>query len=299
MKIRLLAMLALLAVPVVAQEKIYKDSRGKAVRFPLGDRSFADEVVSLEEGKPAAQLADARDPKHVLGPPDYDESRDTNYVTLGCGGRITVKFTDNVLVDVPGPDLYIFEIGPDVEPMHVEISRDGKAWVDAGKVGGGTAEVDIAKFVKSGDIFHYVRITDLKSACGGRWPGADIDAVGALGGAINISLKSSVLFDTNESTLKPAAREELRKAAEQIRSFPGAKMRVEGHTDNVGGSEANERLSVARAQSVREFFLKELKINAQSITASGYGASRPVAPNDTAEGREKNRRVEILLIPGQ
>lgn len=83
-----------------------------------------------------------------------------------------MKFTDNVLVDVPGPDLYIFEIGPDTEPMHLAISADGKSWVDIGNVGGGTAEVDIAKFVKRADVFRCVRITDLKSACGGAWPGA-------------------------------------------------------------------------------------------------------------------------------
>jgi OOP family OmpA-OmpF porin len=151
MKAMLLCLAAVLAMPLSAAEKIYTDSRGKSVRFPLGDLSFADEVVSFEEGKPAAQPAGARDPEQILGAPNYDEKRDRGYVTLGCGGRITVRFTDNALIDVPGPDLYVFEIGPDVEPMHVEISRDGASWVDVGRLGGGTAALDIAKFVKPGE----------------------------------------------------------------------------------------------------------------------------------------------------
>jgi OOP family OmpA-OmpF porin len=61
--------------------------------------------------------------------------------------------------------------------------------------------IDISPFVKPGDTFHYVRLTDLKTNCGESWPGADIDAVGAVGSAIQISLKSSVLFDFEKSTL--------------------------------------------------------------------------------------------------
>src|SRR5205809_666968 len=88
--------------------------------------------------------------------------------------------------------LFVFEVGPAVEPTKLEISRDGATWIDVGKISGGTAEIDIAKFVAPGDSFTYLRLTDLKEDCGGRWPGADIDAVGAIGGALHISLQSSV-----------------------------------------------------------------------------------------------------------
>src|SRR5436305_15178315 len=80
MKAMLLCLAAVLAMPLAAAEKVYTDSRGKSVRFPLGDLSFADEVVSFEEGKPAAQFATARDPEQILGPPNFDEKRDRNYV---------------------------------------------------------------------------------------------------------------------------------------------------------------------------------------------------------------------------
>jgi outer membrane protein OmpA-like peptidoglycan-associated protein len=108
-----------------------------------------------------------------------------------------------------------------------------------------------------------------------------------------------VLFDTNESTLKPAATKELHKAAEQIRSMPQSTVVVDGHTDSVGKSAANEKLSLARAESVRDFLAKQKHLSAASMTAKGYGARRPIATNDTAEGREKNRRVEIIVVPKQ
>lgn len=287
---------ALVALATNAEEKTYPDGRGNNIRFPLGDASFADEVVSFQIGKPGPPKI-VSDPQATLGPPDYDRSRDTeNYITLGCGGTLVLRFVDNALIDIPGPDLFVFEIGPDVESTRLAISRDGKKWIEVGAIAGGTAQVDIEKFVRPGESFTYVRLTDNKSACHGGYPGADIDAVGAIGAALHISLKSSVLFDFNKSDLKDAAKEELHAAAEQIREMPGAKVVVEGHTDNVGSSAANQKLSLARANSVRRYLAGNEKVP-NAMQANGYGATRPVASNETDEGREKNRRVEILVIP--
>ncbi len=94
---------------------------------------------------------------------------------------MTLKFVDNVLIDVPGPDLYVFEVGPAVQPTELSISNNGATWINIGKISGGTAEVDISQFVKPGDEFYFVSVTDLKSDCSGEFPGADIDAVGAIG----------------------------------------------------------------------------------------------------------------------
>jgi hypothetical protein len=158
----------------------YRDSFGGTVVFPLGDLSFADEVVSFHMGDPHAALQHS-DPRNALGPPDYDGKTERNYTTLGCGGVLTLRFLDNVLIDVPGPDLYVFEIGPQLEATRLEISADGKQWIDIGRIPGGTAGVDIGPYVKQGEVFHYVRLTDLREACQGEFPGADIDAVGAIG----------------------------------------------------------------------------------------------------------------------
>src|SRR5437763_3428305 len=274
----------------------YTDSRHHTVHFPLGEKSFADEVVAFNMGHPEPQPANARDPHNALGIPDNNDKLRSGFVTLGCGGSLTLRFTDNALVDVDGPDLWVFEVGPAVEPAGVEISRDGRKWIDVGKVAGGTAGIDIHDFVQPADSFTYVRLTDLKHDCGGKWPGADIDAVGAIGGALHISLQASVLFDFNQSKLKDAARQALHDAATTIKSLPGATVRVEGHTDNAGTDAVNRKLSLARANAVREYLQKYEGVGG-TIETAGYAASRPVATNATPEGREENRRVEILIIP--
>jgi outer membrane protein OmpA-like peptidoglycan-associated protein len=278
--------------------KEYPDGHGGTVYFPLGDRSFADEVVSFASGNPGAAKEADRNPKQALGPPNYDKDNDTNFLTLGCGGSVVLRFVDNALADVPGPDLYVFEIGPDVEATAVAISEDGKTWVDIGKIEGGRSDVDIHPFVKPGQSFHLVRLTDLKTECSGEWPGADIDAVGAIGSALQFSLNSGVLFDTDQYVLKPAARTELDKVVEQIKKWPGADIVIEGHTDSVGTDDHNQVLSRNRAASVKAYF-ESAGLAASHMEVAGYGASRPVAPNDTDKGRMANRRVEVVVFPSK
>jgi OmpA-OmpF porin, OOP family len=286
-----------------AQEmgRTYTDSRGKAIVFPLGDASFADEIVSFEVGKPAPRDTRFVKPESTLGPPDYnpkriDMSKPPN-VGLGCGGTLTVRFTDNVLHDVAGPDLYVFEVGPAIEPMRLAISPDGTAWTEVGNISGGTATVDIAKMVTPGERFRYVRITDLKRACGGPYAGADVDAIGAIGSTLKLSFDASVLFDFNRSELRPDAQAGLSEAATRVAAYANASVTVEGHTDNVGTNAYNARLSLARATAVRAFLLSRAELRGRTIAVEGFGASRPVASNATDDGRQQNRRVEILVTP--
>jgi outer membrane protein OmpA-like peptidoglycan-associated protein len=294
-------LLAGTALPAQEMSRTYTDSRRKAIVFPLGDASFADEVVSFEVGKPAPRDARVVKPESVLGPPDYnprkvDLAKPPN-VGLGCGGTLTVRFTDNVLHDVPGPDLYVFEVGPAIEPMTLAISPDGETWIDVGNISGGTATVDIAKAVKPGDRFRFVRITDLKRACGGSYAGADVDAIGAIGSTLKLSFDASVLFDFNRSELRPAAQATLTEAAGRVAAYANAAVTVEGHTDNVGTDAYNTRLSLARATAVRAFLLSRPELRGRTIAVEGFGASRPVAPNASEDGRQRNRRVEILVTP--
>jgi hypothetical protein len=85
--------------------KSYPDGHGGTVFFPLGDLSFADEVVAFRSGNPSAANEKDRDPRFSTGIPDYNEAKDVNYTTLGCGGVLTLHFVDNSLVDIDGPDL--------------------------------------------------------------------------------------------------------------------------------------------------------------------------------------------------
>src|SRR5881398_535675 len=105
---------------------------------------------------------------------------------------------------------------------------------------------------------------------------------------------SDVLFATGSYTLKPGAREKLAKISGIVLAHPGLTMQIEGHTDSVGGDEFNQTLSERRAGSVRDF-LADQGVPASSITARGLGKTEPVASNDTPEGRQRNRRVELVV----
>jgi len=105
---------------------------------------------------------------------------------------------------------------------------------------------------------------------------------------------SDVLFDFNKHTLRPAAREKLAKISGIILSHPGLRLEVDGYTDSIGSEEYNMKLSEQRAEGVRDYLLGE-SIAPDNVTAKGFGKDDPVASNDTAAGRQKNRRVEMVV----
>ena len=105
---------------------------------------------------------------------------------------------------------------------------------------------------------------------------------------------SDVLFDTAKHTLRPAAREKLAKISGIMLAYPGLKLGIEGNTDSVGGEAYNQGLSERRAESVRGY-LAEQGIPGSSMTAVGFGKTQPIASNDTAKGRQQNRRVELVV----
>ena len=134
---------------------------------------------------------------------------------------------------------------------------------------GGSAAVDIHAWAQPGEAFHFVRLTDRKSACGGNWPGADIDAVAAIGGGMVISLNGAVLFDVDRFVLKPAAELELEKAAQKLGAYPEAQILVDGHTDSDGSTEHNQLLSENRARAVRDYLVSVAKLDAARIQIHG------------------------------
>lgn len=105
---------------------------------------------------------------------------------------------------------------------------------------------------------------------------------------------SDVLFDTGSSTLKPGAREKLAKISGILLAHKGLTLQIEGHTDSVGTDDFNQQLSERRSDSVRDF-LAEQGVAGSTMTARGFGKTQPVASNDTAEGRQRNRRVELVV----
>ncbi|AWX45827.1 Outer membrane protein class [Flagellimonas maritima] len=265
----------------------------KAVYLPLGKLAFADKLIEVNHPKLLT-----KDSKNVLGEPDviagFDAEDITGIYSLGLAGDLTVQFLDNALTDVNGPDLYIFEIGA-IEPTSLEISKDGKKWIKVGKIDGGVAEVDIAAFVEPGELFYYVRLKDLKEQSA--LPGADVDAIAAIGAAMRLNLDSKVLFGTGKSELKPEGIEALKELAKSISVLKRGNVIIEGHTDDVGSDETNRKLSLARAKSVSA----QLKILIPSSNFRwkeiGLGESKPLVKNNSDVNRAKNRRVEVLVLP--
>ena len=104
-----------------------------------------------------------------------------------------------------------------------------------------------------------------------------------------------VLFEVNGADLQPGTQVQLLRLVEFLKGNPDRKVLIEGHTDSIGSSEYNLQLSLLRAESVQSFLVGN-GLPADRLTAIGYGETRPEAPNDSATGRQQNRRVEVVIL---
>ncbi|MFT4020771.1 MAG: OmpA family protein [Acinetobacter sp.] len=107
----------------------------------------------------------------------------------------------------------------------------------------------------------------------------------------DLNLELRVFFDTNKSNIKAQYKPEIAKVAEKLSEYPNATARIEGHTDNTGPRKLNERLSLARANSVKSALVNEYNVDASRLTTQGFAWDQPIADNKTKEGRALNRRV--------
>jgi len=113
-------------------------------------------------------------------------------------------------------------------------------------------------------------------------------------GEIAVNLTDDILFDVNSSSLRRDSQQTLRDLATNFRNYPDEQVTIEGHTDSVGTPSYNQTLSQQRASAVGNYLATE-GVPSERITAIGYGETRPKASNDTPEGRQLNRRVEIHI----
>lgn len=102
-------------------------------------------------------------------------------------------------------------------------------------------------------------------------------------------------FPSGSAEIEPGNFAILTKLERVVREFPEGRIAIEGHTDSVGNDDVNQALSQRRAIAVREWLLQSVALSADRVTAIGRGESRPIAPNDTAAGRERNRRIEVVI----
>jgi outer membrane protein OmpA-like peptidoglycan-associated protein len=116
------------------------------------------------------------------------------------------------------------------------------------------------------------------------------------GDQLTVQFDSEILFDTGRADLQTKARSDLQEFAEILKKYDQTNLRVEGHTDSTGSREINEKLSLARAETVVEY-LGLRGVERARLTPRGFAYDQPVASNATADGRQKNRRVEIEIAP--
>ena len=116
------------------------------------------------------------------------------------------------------------------------------------------------------------------------------------GKAILVNLPDGVTFDVASYTLKPEFRATLTQVAQSMNEYPNSLIDVYGHTDSTGSDAYNQTLSENRARTVANFLISQ-GVSSARIRSQGFGETMPVASNDTAEGRTKNRRVEIKIVP--
>jgi outer membrane protein OmpA-like peptidoglycan-associated protein len=117
------------------------------------------------------------------------------------------------------------------------------------------------------------------------------------GTEITIRLPGSVLFDFDSANIRPDAERTLAEVAEVLKAYAQRPMRIEGHTDSVASDDYNLKLSERRAQSVQAWLAARGGVKA-ALATKGWGESKPAATNDTAAGRQQNRRVEVIIEKG-
>jgi OOP family OmpA-OmpF porin len=109
------------------------------------------------------------------------------------------------------------------------------------------------------------------------------------------SVRLNIEFDTAKSDIKPMYNDEIKQVADFMKAHPGAKVIIQGYTDNVGSEATNVALSEARAKSVKNYLVEKFGIAGHRLQAVGFGPNNPIASNDTAEGRQQNRRVQAVV----
>jgi outer membrane protein OmpA-like peptidoglycan-associated protein len=125
--------------------------------------------------------------------------------------------------------------------------------------------------------------------------GAKVERVGE---GLKITFDSGILFTSGSSNLQPASQQNIKKLSEILNKYPDTNILIEGHTDNSGTHEVNQNLSEKRAESVSAYALGQ-NVAKSRITTVGYGETQPLTSNETADGREQNRRVEVAIFANE
>jgi outer membrane protein OmpA-like peptidoglycan-associated protein len=112
---------------------------------------------------------------------------------------------------------------------------------------------------------------------------------------MKVTINLNVLFDFDKSDVKPMYHNEIKRAADYMIAYPWEKATLEGHTDSKGTDEYNQNLSQRRVDAIKNYLVEKFGVSADRLKTVGYGESKPIATNDTDEGRQLNRRVQAVM----
>jgi outer membrane protein OmpA-like peptidoglycan-associated protein len=264
-----------------------KDARGalytgEKARYALRLISIYDRVVSSMTNDLAVD---------ALGPsvkvtansnftPDDIKGKAVNKVTFNLNVSDPLAGVSSVRVDIYKPDKTTLIASLPAQPSGQVVWDGTKS--DGTKVAGGDT------------VYYSVVAVDQVSNISRTDP-AKIEAAIYIDESFRMNLPN-IEFELGRAELLPSSFNILNKVGDILGRFPNAKFVIEGHTDNRGADDLNLRLSRQRAESVYSYLKKNFKLSADRVVIQGYGASKPVAPNDTEENQRKNRRVEIQIV---
>lgn len=240
---------------------------------------------------------------------DYENGAEDEYTQLNLGGGIRYFLTEHVSLRGDVRALYgtdnetvngVFSLGlsyafggtKTAAPVAAPMDSDGDGVVDSADrcpntPAGVVVGSDGCPLDSDGD-----GVADYKDKCPGTPAGVSVDSNGCeLKLTTTESLKVEVNFDFDSAVIKPTFKPELQRVADFLNKHGNVKAVIEGHADSTGGEGYNQGLSQRRADAVRNALINDFGIAPNRLSAVGYGESRPIASNATAEGRAKNRRV--------
>lgn len=204
--------------------------------------------------------------------------------SLVLGAHVDYQYVSKILGDMPGSRAHV--VAPTVALTWYFGASDVQA--AATKV-----TTEVKKVVAENSDSDNDGVMDSEDKCPNTKPNTQVNGYGC---AVEekAEFRINVEFETGKSTIKPEFNSQVEDLANFMKKFPTTKVEVQGHTDTTGSANLNTKLSQKRAEAVRNAVIK-FGVAKDRLTAKGYGPSHPIADNSTEEGKQKNRRVVILV----
>jgi len=242
--------------------------------------SYADSIVFYDPGalgyhtggEPAL---DYQDTDKALGEPDCKTDNDSGFVSLGDGGTLVVKFSDNILINGPGADLQVFEVGRD-EHVDVWVSQDNKIYIPLIKSETSDYTFEFNLQTENTYAYRYVKIRDIyddimSSDSTDQTAGADIDAISALNTAKRIVFRTDSIFTADLIHLSESGRKKLSEFAANMKTLPGSIVIINSYSHQKASDQYLSMLTYMQTDIIRKFLFNQQELTEVEYNISGKG----------------------------